>query len=132
MAKPVKVPAPVPVQGDESKKRPVFGHFKLLSGVHQELAPDGVTRTYKRGQVFASAHDLCAKWNKRGQQARFERVSKNTPSSAPTVGGVNPDLEATYNEMDLEALRNLAADEEIEVGEGDSKELIISKLLAVA
>lgn len=120
--------------------------FKLLRGQHCEglRGADGKMIRYKPNDIFESAIDLEKKFNSPGSR-KFERVSDDTPVTRNAVAeaakagfntihtdsnGTDPLKDATFNlsdldKMDVPALIQLAADEEINVGNTKDKKKLI-------
>ena len=49
--------------------------FILLQGTHAETRGDGTLMVYGVGDVIETDKDLCAIWNKNGQEPRFQEVT---------------------------------------------------------
>lgn len=49
--------------------------FILLQGTHSQTEPDGSLKIYSTGDVVETDKDLCAIWNKNGQEPRFQEVT---------------------------------------------------------
>lgn len=104
----------------ESSKKPIFGKFKLLQGVHRE---GGVT--YEKGDIIPSVTNL-AKHNTVG-------AMKFMPADniVPTVEVESADDDDDYKEMTVAELRSFADEGDIDLeGCGNNKQKIIAKIKA--
>lgn len=115
--------------------------FRVLAGKHSERG-----RIWMRGQVIETTTDLASRFNGATVvRQKFERVPDGTPADPgvpvdqftdPEFNKSSPsesetrgvDLMATYESMSVEELRQVASQEEIELGKAKTKPEILNVL----
>lgn len=104
----------------ETSKKPIFGKFKLLQGVHREGG-----KTYEKGDIIPSVTDL-AKHNTVG-------AMKFMPADniVPTAEVEADDDDEDFKEMSVAELRSFAEEGDVDLeGCGNNKQKIIAKIKA--
>lgn len=105
--------------------------FRVLRGQHTESEKtDGTPRVYSRGDVLESKTDLL-RHNSRAGEAKFERVGDDAETTSDTgIASCDQRSSNTLDDMTVEELRTLAAEEEIDLSESKTKRHIIAAILA--
>lgn len=129
--------------------------FKLLAGKHTQKESNGISKTYRPGDVIDSKHDLVKLFNSHPTTPKFERVDERTmrgdissvvqtvtpshvvqaasPSPAPAAPqssaqtAVAPSRQSIdgLDSMSVKELQLLAQEEEIDLRGASKKEEII-------
>lgn len=108
----------------ETQEKPVVGWFRLNRGRHSEgRNEDGSPKVYVRGDIIESTTDL-EKHNTKGAPQKFTRVRPGTKPEQTPQETEREDFER----MTVSQLKQLAADEEIDLGEAKTKQEIINAL----
>ncbi len=117
-----------------------MGKFLILrGGKHQQFVPDpevGKPKMviYKKGDIVDSEKDLCKMFNSRGVR-KFRKMPDNTPairaSSTPETELPEADVttvEDAFAGLTISALRAIAEEEEIDLGDATLKRDILQIL----
>lgn len=120
--------------------------YRVIRGMHSQKNGQGLSQVYNKGDVFEARKEVIDSLDP--FREKFERVETEvslTPDRSPSEDPVTPQpgqsveplespkvtngFEDTLNEMTVEQLRKLAADDNITVPAGSRKADIVALLL---